>query len=112
MAIFELWLHGLQEKHTTTHSKFNRLAVMATHDDSWHSGQSDRCRRKSRCCLSNYHFSKTSLKATDRFHIRSFRGRPEQKIRDTILKADIQLRMAVRKMFKKGIVENKHVYKK
>jgi Rps23 Pro-64 3,4-dihydroxylase Tpa1-like proline 4-hydroxylase len=108
----ELWPHGLKEKQTTIHSKFNRLAVMATHDDSWHSVSPIDAEGKSRCCVSNYYFSKTSLKATDRFHITSFRGRPEQKIRDTILMADIQLRMAVRKVFKKGIVENKHVYKK
>lgn len=108
----ELWPNGLESAPTTIHSKFNRLAVMATHDGSWHSVSPIDAEGKARCCVSNYYFSNTALKSTDRFHITSFRGRPEQKVRDAVLKVDIKLRMAVRKVFKKGIVENKHVYKK
>jgi hypothetical protein len=33
-------------------------------------------------------------------------------VRDLVLQGDIALRQAVRTVFKKGIVENKHVYKK
>lgn len=108
----ELWPDGLQEKQTTIHSKFNRLAVMATHDRSWHSVSPISSNGASRGCVSNYYFSDTSLRDTDRFHVTSFRGRPEQTLRDLFLQLDIGARMAIRKIFKKGIVENKHVYKK
>lgn len=107
----ELWPDGIGGKQITIHSKFNRLAVMATHQKSWHSVSpihSDNYR----CCISNYYFSDIPLKETDEFHVTSFRGRPNQKIIDLILRADIRLRMGIRKLFKKGIVENKHVYKK
>lgn len=107
----ELWPNGLNEKQTTIHSKFNRLAVMTTHNDSLHS-VSPVVYQGFRCCISNYYFSETPLKKTDRFHVTSFRGRPENKLTDLILKADTFARMIVRKFFKKGIKENPHVYKK
>ncbi len=37
---------------------------------------------------------------------------PGQKVRGPILRADGKMRMALRKLFRLGIVENKHVYKK
>ena len=57
-----------------------------------------------------YYFSDFSINKADTFHITSFRGRPNQKIRDLILKFDIKLRMLIRKFFKKGIIKNVHVY--
>lgn len=108
----ELWPAGLDNPQITIHSKFNRLAVMATHNDSWHSVSPISTSDKFRCCVSNYYFSENPLKSTDSFHVTSFRGRPEQKVVDKILQADIALRTGIRKIFKKGIVENKHVYKK
>ncbi len=42
----------------------------------------------------------------------TFRGRPDQAVRDLALRADAALRMTVRRIFKQGIVENPHVYKK
>ena len=44
--------------------------------------------------------------------ITSFRGRPENKLSDLVLQLDTFLRMTLRKIFKKGIKENPHVYKK
>jgi Rps23 Pro-64 3,4-dihydroxylase Tpa1-like proline 4-hydroxylase len=108
----ELWPNGLEQEQITIHSKFNRLAVMATHDASWHSVSPISCIENSRCCVSNYYFSDHSLKSNEEFHVTSFRGRPEQKFRDVILKTDIKLRMTIRKLFKKGAIENKHIYKK
>ena len=108
----ELWSDGLYEQQITIHSKFNRLVVMATHDSSWHSVSPISYSNGVRCCVSNYYFSDESLKQTDNFHITFFRGRPEQKLRDLILQTDGQLRMAIRKIFKKGLVENKHIYKR
>jgi Rps23 Pro-64 3,4-dihydroxylase Tpa1-like proline 4-hydroxylase len=108
----ELWPNGLEQKQVTIHSKFNRLAVMVTHDHSWHSVSPITTDRASRACVSNYYFSDTSVRDSDSFHVTSFRGRPDQYVRDLILRLDIKARMAIRKVFKKGIVENDHVYKR
>jgi Rps23 Pro-64 3,4-dihydroxylase Tpa1-like proline 4-hydroxylase len=110
-ANLELWPNGLNKKQITIHSKFNRLVVMATHNKSIHS-VSEVNFDGFRCCVSNYYFSKKPLKNTDSFHVTSFRGRPENKLTDLILKIDTFLRMTIRKVFKKGIKENPHVYKK
>ncbi len=107
----ELWPNGLNEKQITIHSKFNRLAVMITHSRSIHS-VSPVVFDGFRCCISNYYFSENPVLETDRFHVTSFRGRPENKFTDTILQIDTFLRMTIRKIFKKGVKENPHVYKK
>jgi Rps23 Pro-64 3,4-dihydroxylase Tpa1-like proline 4-hydroxylase len=107
----ELWPDGLKGKQITIHSKFNRLAVMATHNKSLHS-VSPVVYNGFRCCVSNYYFSQEPLQQSDTFHVTSFRGRPENKLSDLVLRADAFLRMSIRKIFKKGIVENPHVYKK
>ncbi|MBT7850945.1 MAG: 2OG-Fe(II) oxygenase [Flavobacteriaceae bacterium] len=106
----EIWPNGLKHDQITLHSRFNRLIVMATHDKSWHS-VSPVVVDASRNCVSNYYFSNTALSNTDKFHVTTFRGRPHQKIRNQILKLDSFLRMNLRKLFKKGVVENPHVYK-
>jgi len=108
----ELWPHGLKAAPVTIHSKFNRLVVMATHDSSWHSVSPISYGKSPRCCVSNYYFSDTSLREAETFHITAFRGRPEQFVRDLVLRADIGLRSTLRKLFKRGVVENKHVYKR
>lgn len=107
----ELWTNGMDEKQTTIHSKFNRLAVMVTHNDSLHS-VSPVLHDGYRKCISNYYFSKKPLLKTDRFHVTSFRGRPENKFSDFVLRTDAFIRMNLRKIFKKGIKENPHIYKK
>jgi Rps23 Pro-64 3,4-dihydroxylase Tpa1-like proline 4-hydroxylase len=107
----ELWPNGLQGEPIEIVSKFNRLAVMATHQNSWHSVNKV-LKDDVRCCVSNYYFSEQSLLPDDDFHITTFRARPSEKIRDIILKVDNNLRSAVRKVFKKGIRENPHQYKK
>ncbi|MDW5287564.1 2OG-Fe(II) oxygenase [Formosa sp. PL04] len=107
----ELWPNGLDKPQTVVHSKFNRLIVMATHQASWHS-VSPVTADASRQCVSNYYFSDSPLQTTDSFHVTTFRGRPEQKLTNQVLKIDSFLRMNIRKIFKKGIVENPHVYKK
>lgn len=108
----ELWPDGVGGKPIVLHSRFNRLAVMATHDASWHSVSPIACTNTTRRCVSNYYFADRSLKDSERFHVTAFRGRPEQKFTDLVLRADAQLRMMIRKVFSKGVVETKHVYKK
>ncbi|MGL2964777.1 2OG-Fe(II) oxygenase [Flavobacterium sp. RSB2_4_14] len=107
----ELWPNGLKEKQITIHSKFNRLAIMETHNSSLHS-VSPVVFEGYRRCVSNYYFSLSPLLDSDRFHVTSFRGRPENKIVDLVLRVDTFLRMSLRKVFRKGIKENPHVYKK
>ncbi|MGM0632174.1 MAG: 2OG-Fe(II) oxygenase [Pseudomonadota bacterium] len=107
----ELWPDGVKGKPLTMESAFNRLVVMATHGSSWHS-VSPVLEDRNRTCISNYYFSDSPLKASDRFHVTSFRGRPEQKIRDIVLRADIRLRQGIRKIFPKGAVKTDHLYRK
>jgi Rps23 Pro-64 3,4-dihydroxylase Tpa1-like proline 4-hydroxylase len=107
----ELWSNGLQKDPITITSKFNRLIVMATHQNSWHSVNKV-VADNIRCCVSNYYFSEEPLLKTDTFHVTSFRGRPRQKLRNWILKLDNTLRMSARKLFKKGVRKNPHQYKK
>ena len=106
----EIWPEGLEQHQTTLHSRFNRLIVMATHDKSWHS-VSPVVVNASRNCVSNYYFSNTALSGTDKFHVTTFRGRPHQKFKNHVLRFDSFLRMNLRKIFKKGVVKNPHVYK-
>lgn len=107
----ELWPEGPKKNPVLIESKFNRLVVMATHDNSWHSVNKVTVNR-SRCCISNYYFSDEALKETDKFHITKFRGRPEDTFKNIILDLDANLRMMLRKIFRKGIRKNPHIYKK
>ena len=107
----ELWPQGLKGERVTIVSKFNRLAVMATHQGSWHS-VSKVVSSGRRCCVSNYYFSESPLSKQDRFHVTSFRGWPRQKLLNLVLTIDSSLRMGLRKLFSKGIRPNPHVYKK
>jgi Rps23 Pro-64 3,4-dihydroxylase Tpa1-like proline 4-hydroxylase len=107
----ELWDEGPKSDQREITSHFNRLALMATHEKSWHSVSKVNVDR-SRCCVSNYYFSAKPLEAHEYFHVTSFRGRPEQPIRDVVLQGDIALRQGLRKIFKKGVVTNPHVYHK
>jgi len=84
---------------------------MAIHEKSWHS-VSEVTVDRSRCCVSNYYFSAKPIEDHEYFHVTSFRGQPEQPVRDLVLQGDIALRQGIRKVFKKSIVDNKHVYEK
>ena len=105
----EIWPNGVCSEQITIDSYFNRLVVLATHGNSWHS-VSPISKDAFRTCVSNYYFSDNPLKLDDKFHVTSYRGRPEQKIRDIVLRADITMRQAIRKIFSKGIVKTDHVY--
>lgn len=107
----ELWDNGPKGERREIVSKFNRLVLMATHEKSWHSVNQVQVDR-SRCCISNYYFSAKPLEGHEYFHVTSFRGRPEQPVRDLVLQGDVALRQSVRKVFKKGVSETKHLYNK
>lgn len=106
----ELWPRGPQGEPLTIVSRFNRLVVMVTHQGSWHS-VSRNAASEDRCCVSNYYFSSYPVGDREYFHVTSFRGRPEQPLRDLILRGDILLRMGIRKLFPQGMKENPHYYK-
>lgn len=105
----ELWDEGPGKPGRTIHSRFNRLVVMATGKTSWHSVSPVR-HDGVRTCVSNYYFSPDAPGGRDYFHVTSFRGRPDEKIKDAVLRADHLLRNAVRRVFKKGLVKTKHLY--
>ena len=107
----ELWPDGVKGEPIVIPSTFNRLVVMATHQDSWHAVRPVQV-DESRNCVSNYYFSPDPLRDSDRFHVTTFRGWPHQRLKNEILKIDSTLRMGLRKLFKKGVRENPHVYKK
>ena len=106
----ELFPNGIQNTPLEIESKFNRLVVMATHQNSWHGVNKVKV-SKTRCCVSNYYFSEVPLKSSDEFHVTSFRE-PNSFIKDFILRGDTFLRGFIRKISKKGIRENPHQYKK
>lgn len=107
----EVWPNGIKENPIEITSKFNRLAIMATHNYSWHSVNKVQVDGV-RCCVSNYYFSETPLLKEDSFHVTLFRGRREEKGKDLLLKLDNSVRSGVRKLFKNGVRENPHKYKK
>ena len=107
----EVWPDGLKGNPITIVSKFNRLVVMGTDKDSWHS-VSPITVDKRRNCVSNYYFSNTPLNKEDSFHVTLFRGWPKQKLQNAVLRLDGFVRMLIRKVFPKGVVKNPHVYNK
>lgn len=60
---------------------FNRLALMETNKTSWHSVSQVVGVDGPRCCVSNYYFSEKSPDGDEYYHVTSFTGRPEQKVR-------------------------------
>lgn len=94
----ELWPKGVKGPPLTIVSRFNRLVVMLTHRDSWHS-VSRNSAGADRCCVSNYFFSSIPIGGAHYYHVTEFRGRPEQPARDVVLKADNRLRTFIRTHF-------------
>lgn len=107
----ELWDNGTKSKQRTIHSKFNRLVLMITNKSSFHSVSKVISQGK-RCCVSNYYFSKHPAENEEYFHVTSFYGRPEQPIRNVVLKIDATLRNLLRKITTKRVIETKHIYNK
>lgn len=97
---FELW-DTKKNIPKTIVSYFNRLVVMETNKTSWHSVSQVKV-DKIRCCVSNYYYSSISPDNTEYFHVTSFRGRPNEKIKTIYGLFDNSLRNFVAKVFKAG----------
>lgn len=100
----ELWDES-RLKPKTIFAKTNRLAVMETNRDSWHS-VSPVVVPWARCCVSNYYFSAISPDSTDYFHVTSFTGRPGEKLRRIVGVVDNAMRNTVSKILKTGRGKN------
>jgi Rps23 Pro-64 3,4-dihydroxylase Tpa1-like proline 4-hydroxylase len=105
----EVWPDGVKQAPVVIPSAFNRLVVMTTGADSWHSVspiKADVVRR----CVSNYYFSAEPLGGQAYSRVTSFRGRPEQPFRDLVLQIDTFGRQMIRKLRPSGIVATRHRY--
>ena len=87
---FELW-NKQKTKPITIVSKFNRLVIMETNKQSWHSVSMVKS-NKPRCCISNYYYSNISPNKKQYFHVTSFAGRPEENIKKKLFIFDNFLR--------------------
>jgi len=65
---------------------------------------------RNRCCVSNYYFSTKPIGGHEYSHVTSFRGRPEQRVRDVYLRADIALRQLIWRVVPKCLIKNPQVY--
>ncbi|MDA7587416.1 2OG-Fe(II) oxygenase [Alphaproteobacteria bacterium] len=101
---FELWDDGRATPKTII-SHQNRFVVMETNKTSWHSVSQVNAERP-RCCVSNYYFSENSPDGDEYFHVTSFLGRPNQRIRSYIGVLDNGLRNFVSRTLKIGRGKN------
>lgn len=100
----ELWDDERVNPKTLT-ALTNRLVVMETNKISWHS-VSPVIADRPRCCVSNYYFSEISPDSTDYFHVTSFTGRPEERIKRVLGVADNAMRNFISKTLKIGRGKN------
>jgi Rps23 Pro-64 3,4-dihydroxylase Tpa1-like proline 4-hydroxylase len=107
----ELWDKGMNKKQRVIFSKFNRLVLMVTNKSSIHS-VAKVVHDGKRCCVSNYYFSKIPAESSEYFHVTSFYGRPDEPIKNVLLRLDAKIRGTIRKITGKRVVETKHIYKK
>jgi Rps23 Pro-64 3,4-dihydroxylase Tpa1-like proline 4-hydroxylase len=107
----ELWPSGLGGSPLVVPSLFNRLVVMTTGPESWHSVTQVLCDER-RCCVSNYYFSPQPIGGVPYSRVTTFRGRPEQPLRDLVLRVDGGLRQTLRRVFPKGVRRTTHLYER
>jgi Rps23 Pro-64 3,4-dihydroxylase Tpa1-like proline 4-hydroxylase len=94
---FELWNEKVNKRQEII-SKFNRLVIMETNKQSWHSVNTV-IADKIRCCVSNYYFSPISSYKKDYHHVTSFTGRPNEKFKRFYGSFDNFIRNKISKFF-------------
>tara|TARA_B110000240_G_scaffold179979_1_gene210627 strand:+ start:99 stop:923 length:825 start_codon:yes stop_codon:yes gene_type:complete len=99
---FELWDAKVKRQKTIV-SKFNRIVLMETTQDSWHS-VSKVLTTLPRYCVSNYYFSKNSPNKNNNkyFHVTSFTGRPEENFKRVYGSVDNYFRNKISIILKAG----------
>jgi Rps23 Pro-64 3,4-dihydroxylase Tpa1-like proline 4-hydroxylase len=110
---FELWNEAIT-KPKTIPCFFNRLIIMETNKTSWHSVSPVKISMP-RCCVSIYYYSKESPHSFKYFHVTSFVGRPNEKIKRALSIVDNNLRNAFANLFRiwRGeSLSNKKTFKK
>lgn len=107
----ELWDTGPGGNSREIVSAFNRLVLMSTGRDSWHSVNRVIVDGH-RCCVSNYYFSDRPAIGPEYSHVTSFRGRNDEPVKDVILRLDGKARQAVRSVFRDGVAPTTHIYRK
>jgi Rps23 Pro-64 3,4-dihydroxylase Tpa1-like proline 4-hydroxylase len=98
----ELWDEKVKRKRLIT-AKFNRLVSMETNKRSWHSVNTNLINKK-RCCASNYYFSTLSSYKNDYYHVTTFTGRPDEKLKRFYCYFDNLIRNQISLIFKKFIL--------
>lgn len=105
----ELWDQGLKYACRRIHNRFNRLVIMITNQSSLHSVSKIK-HQGQRCCINNYYFSPQPVDHRAYSHVTSFRGRPDEKLKDAVLQIDTLLRnLAPRSL--KNLVRKPQYYK-
>ncbi|MGE3466850.1 MAG: 2OG-Fe(II) oxygenase [Pyrinomonadaceae bacterium] len=99
----ELWDENVTES-VEIPSLFNRLILMATGNNTWHSVNEIRT-VGTRRCVSNYYFSPHSPNGYETSHVTYFMARPEQKLRRIITKIDSDIRTLARQVKKSGFAK-------
>jgi Rps23 Pro-64 3,4-dihydroxylase Tpa1-like proline 4-hydroxylase len=102
---FELWDNKVESPKSII-SKFNRLVVMETNKQSFHS-VSPVLTSHPRCCISNYYFQQESQYGEKYFHVTSFTGRPNEVGKRVFGKIDNLARNIISKNLKIGRGKNK-----
>jgi hypothetical protein len=80
---------------------FNRLVLMQTDRRSWHSVNAVRG-PGSRCCVSNYYFSKRSPIGNGYRHVTTFSARPDQGTKRILFGLDGAIRNALGRVLSNG----------
>jgi Rps23 Pro-64 3,4-dihydroxylase Tpa1-like proline 4-hydroxylase len=108
----ELW-DARRQNPVRLEPRFNRLILMNTNRTSYHSVNPIRgVGEAARNCISNYYFSPESPEGYDYFHVTSFRGRPEQPLRDAWLRFDAWARGVYRTFKPRKAADVKHKYER
>lgn len=105
----QLWDEGPRGPARTIASRFNRLVLMATDRNSWHSVNEvlvDGVRQ----CVSNYYFSRQPPEERPYFHATSFRAEHGTGLSDLVMRADNGLRTAILKLTGDTLYRNPHRY--
>lgn len=102
----ELWDARRRVPHTVP-SLFNRLVVMETGPNGWHSVSRVRTDAERRC-VSNYYFAARACTGTDYRHVTTFAGRPEQPVKRMLLAVDAAARNALGRTFPALLKTGRH----